>query len=51
MSGKRQLKFAYIANLLVPMVLKRKLKLIADNNWTKLRRVRGCCGNYGQPGC
>ncbi len=51
MSEKRQLQRSFLANLRVPMLLKRKLRLIRDNNLTKFRRLRGCCGNYGQPGC
>lgn len=51
MSDKGQLKFAFFANLRVPMALGRKLKRVVSNNWTKMRRLRGCCGNYSQPGC
>ncbi len=51
MCDKKRLNFAYLDNLRVPMLLKRKLRRIADNNWTKIRRLRGCCGDYGQPGC
>ena len=25
--------------------------LLVSNNVTKLRRLSGCCGNPGQPGC
>ena len=51
MSDKRNLAYAFFENLRVPMVLGRKLRQIADNNLTKIRRLRGCCGNYGSPGC
>ena len=51
MSNKQKLTFAYFSNLRLPMALKRKLRLVRDNNLTKIRRLRGCCGNYGQPGC
>ena len=51
MSEKKQLKYAFVANLRVPMVLGQKLKRIMNNNLTKMRRLRGCCGDYGQPGC
>ena len=51
MSEKRDLKYAFLSNLRVPMALGRKLKRVVDNNWTKMRRLRGCCGDYGQPGC
>ena len=51
MSDKRQLKYAFLSNLRVPMVLKQKMQLVLNNTWTKIHKVRGCCGNYGQPGC
>ena len=51
MSDKSRLKLAYIDNLRVPMVLGEKIRTVVDNTLTKIRRVRGCCGNYGQPGC
>ena len=51
MSDKGQLKFAFFANLRVPMVLEQKIKRVVNNNWIKMRRLRGCCGDYGQPGC
>lgn len=51
MNEKRNLAYAFFSNLRVPMAMKRKLRLIRDNNMTKLRRLRGCCGDYGQPGC
>ncbi len=39
------------ANLKQPMPLWRKLRMVAVNNFTKLRTRKGCCGNYDQPGC
>ena len=51
MGGKRQLTYAFFENLRVQMPLRRKLLLVANNTLTKIRRLRGCCGNYGQPGC
>ena len=51
MSEKKELKYAFASNLLVPMTLGQKLKRVLFNNWTKMRRLRSCCGNYGQPGC
>ena len=51
MSDKRKLTYAFFSNLRVPMLLKRKLKLVMDNNWTKIRKVQTCCGDYGRPGC
>ena len=51
MRDKRKLSFAFFENLRVPMVMRQKLRRIIDNNLTKIRRLRGCCGDYGQPGC
>ena len=51
MCDKRHLTHAVFDNLRVPMPLRRKLRLIMCNNFTKIRRLSGCCGNYGQPGC
>ncbi len=51
MCDKQQLKYAFFSNLRVPMALRRKLRLVLGNNWTKIRRAQGCCGVYGQPGC
>ena len=51
MSNKRKLAYAFFENLRVPMLLRRKLRLIRDNNLAKIRRLRGCCGDYGNPGC
>ena len=51
MCDKQQLSFAFFENLRVPMVLRRKLRRVMENNLTKIRRLRGCCGDYGQPGC
>ena len=48
---KRRLSLAFFSNLLAPMALRRKLRLVRGNNLTKIRRLRGCCGNYGEPGC
>jgi hypothetical protein len=31
--------------------LATKLRLLARNNWTKLRRRASCCGHEGEPGC
>ena len=28
-----------------------RTRIAAGNHWLKLRRLEGCCGNYGQPGC
>lgn len=29
----------------------RKVRLVARNEWKKLRTLRNCCGNIGEPGC
>ena len=51
MGNKRKLAYAFFENLRVPMLLGYKLRLIMANNLTKVRRLRGCCGDYGRPGC
>ena len=28
-----------------------KLRMVVSNNAIKLRTRKGCCGNFGQPGC
>ena len=28
-----------------------KWKLVAKNEWRKVRTLKDCCGNYGEPGC
>jgi hypothetical protein len=28
-----------------------KVRMVATNNLTKLRKRQDCCGNHGQPGC
>ena len=40
-----------LTNMRAPMPLRRKLCLLARNNWTKLRTLRNCCGHQGEPGC
>lgn len=42
---------AFIRNLRQPMPLGRKLRLVARNEWIKIRRHQTCCGHYGEPGC
>ena len=51
MCGKRNLERGYTANLKGPMGLLQKLRLIAGNTSTKIRKLQTCCGNYNQPGC
>jgi hypothetical protein len=41
----------FLENLRQPMPLRRKLRLIARNNWIKIRSGSNCCGNHGEPGC
>ena len=47
----QQLTFQPWTNLKQPMPLWRKLRMVAINNFIKLRTRKGCCGNYDQPGC
>jgi hypothetical protein len=42
---------ASLTNLRRPMPLRQKLRLIARNNWIKIRTRSDCCGNHGEPGC
>jgi hypothetical protein len=28
-----------------------KLRMVASNNYTKIRTRQSCCGHHGQPGC
>ena len=51
MCDKQQLSYAFFDNLRVPMLLKRKLRLIMENTLIKVRAMKGCCGNYDEPGC
>ena len=51
MSDKKHLVYAFFSNLRIPMALRRKLRLVRDNNVTKIRTLSLCCGNYEQPGC
>lgn len=51
MSDKRQQTRYLLENLRAPIPLGRKVALVIANNLAKIRHMRGCCGNYGQPGC
>ncbi|MHB0878768.1 MAG: hypothetical protein ACYC5O_22235 [Anaerolineae bacterium] len=42
---------ATLANLLQPMPLGRKLRLLARNIWSRVRHHSTCCGHPGEPGC
>ena len=51
MFGDSNFSFTPIANLLRPMPMGRKLAMFISNNWLKIKRLRGCCGNHTHPGC
>ena len=51
MCDKPKLKYGFFANLRGPIPLGRKLRMVAGNTATKVRKMQGCCGNYNQPGC
>ena len=51
MGNNPKLAYAFFENLRVPMRLVNKVRMVMGNNWIKMRRLKGCCGNYGQPGC
>ena len=51
MCDKPKLKYGFFANFRGSMSLGRKLRLVAGNTATKVRKMQGCCGNYNQPGC
>jgi hypothetical protein len=40
-----------VNNILQPMPLPTKLKLLLLNNLLKVRTLSSCCGHSGQPGC
>jgi len=42
---------AFLTNMHVPMPWHRKLRLLARNNWLKIRTGSSCCGHPGEPGC
>lgn len=45
----------FLTNLQAPMPLRRKLWLLARNNWRRAYRLattgQSCCGHHGEPGC
>ncbi|MCL4535615.1 MAG: hypothetical protein M1370_10715 [Bacteroidetes bacterium] len=41
----------YLTNLRSPMPWRRKLRLLARNNWIRLRTLSACCGHPREPGC
>lgn len=51
MAGHRPSLTAFFTNMQAPMPLRRKLRLVVRNNWTKMRTHSDCCGHYGEPGC
>lgn len=42
---------AFLTNMQAPMPWRRKLVLLARNNWIKIRTGSSCCGHDGEPGC
>ncbi|MGI6206932.1 MAG: hypothetical protein ACOYEW_01850 [Anaerolineae bacterium] len=38
-------------NLRQPMPLGRKLRLLAQNLWIRVKTRSACCGHAGEPGC
>jgi hypothetical protein len=42
---------AMLRNLRADMPLWRKMWLFMRNNARKILRLKGCCGNHGEPGC
>jgi len=41
----------FLANLLLGMHWREKLRLIIKNNLIKIKTLQNCCGNPGEPGC
>jgi hypothetical protein len=41
----------FISNLKSPLPLKKKIKLLIKNTWTKIYTRKACCGHPGEPGC
>ncbi len=50
-AGDQSSPHAFFRNLRKPMPLGKKLRLVACNEWIKIRLHQTCCGNYGEPGC
>ena len=42
---------AFFSNLQAPLPWHRKIALLVQNNWTKIRTGSSCCGHPGEPGC
>ena len=40
-----------LANLKVPMPVRKKIWLIIRNNAIKILTLKDCCGHPGEPGC
>lgn len=41
----------YLANLRNADGPLNAMRGLISNTWAKVRRLEGCCGNYGAPGC
>jgi hypothetical protein len=42
---------AFFINIKAPMPLGRKIKLLLQNNFHKIKAGKNCCGHSGEPGC
>ncbi|MHB8868997.1 MAG: hypothetical protein ACYC6T_17605 [Thermoleophilia bacterium] len=41
----------FLTKMHADMPLVQKVRLVARNNWIKLRTGSTCCGHPGEPGC
>ncbi len=41
----------YLHNLRKPMPLGKKLRLVRQNLWIRVKTHGTCCGHAGEPGC
>lgn len=41
----------FLANLLAPMPIHKKLYLVLRNTMIKVTKRQTCCGHAGEPGC
>ncbi len=42
---------SFLSNLGQPMPFSKKARMYLKNNLLKLKRLKSCCGNPGEPGC
>jgi hypothetical protein len=42
---------AYVRNVLQPMPIGRKVRLVVRNGAIKIKTRSACCGHPGEPGC